>query len=138
MKQLILDAGPLIGLFYGKDTYHQECVDGFDYLRQQRVALVVPVPILFEVYKWLLQRTRTDVAQRALATMSQSLNSVALSDEDFQALQAMILRLPDWQGSLEDGTVVMTALRYRSPLWTYNFRDFAQFKSLEFWTPGSR
>jgi predicted nucleic acid-binding protein len=138
LKQLILDAGPLIGLFYSRDTYHQECVQGFAYLRNQRVALVVPIPILFEVYKWLLQRTHVEEAQQALAVMTDSFHPVALSHEDFGALQAMVLRLPDWKGSLEDGTVVMTALRYQSPLWTYNYRDLAQFKSLEFWTPASR
>jgi hypothetical protein len=49
----------------------------------------------------------------------------------------MVTQLPQWQGSLEDATVVFMALRYHSPVWTYNFRDFGTFKNLDFWTPDS-
>jgi hypothetical protein len=49
----------------------------------------------------------------------------------------MLVQLPRWQGSLEDAAVIFIAMRYRCPVWTYNFRDFAAFKALEFWTPES-
>lgn len=135
MKQLVLDAGPLIGLFYAKDNYHPACVAGFRQLAQQRTILLTPMPIVFEVYKWLLQRTQPEVAQRTLQAMRESLHLIPLDGEDFENLSELIASLPEWQGSLEDGTVVLTALRYRCPLWTYNFRDFGIFKALEFWNP---
>lgn len=62
MKQLVIDAGPLIGLFYAKDTHHAQCVTGFTQLTQAKTALLTPIPIVFEVYKWLLQRTTPQVA----------------------------------------------------------------------------
>jgi len=67
LKQVIVDAGPLIGLFYAKDTHHAECVPGFRQLAEENIKAIAPVPIVFEVYKWLLQRTRPEVARRAIA-----------------------------------------------------------------------
>ncbi|NEP17247.1 MAG: type II toxin-antitoxin system VapC family toxin [Leptolyngbya sp. SIO4C1] len=137
MRRLILDAGPLIGLLYSKDTYHSQCVNGFRYLSGAKTILLTPMPIVFEVYKWLLQRTRPAVAQRALETMSETLHILTLDSEIFSELKAAVSRLSDWHGSLEDATVILTAIQYRCPVWTYNFRDFNVFKSLELWTPES-
>jgi predicted nucleic acid-binding protein len=135
LRKIALDAGPLIGLFYRKDIYHRECVRGFEQLAQQQTILLTPLPILFEVYKWLLQRTQPTVAHNALAVMQDSLHLLPLEQSDFEQIQDIVTELPQWQGSLEDATVVFTALRYRSPVWTYNFRDFSIFQALEFWTP---
>jgi predicted nucleic acid-binding protein len=135
LKQIVIDAGPLIGLFYARDTYHLDCVKGFEQLAQEKTILLTPLPILFEVYKWLLQRTQPVIAHEALAVMQESLYLLPLEQADFEEIQSLVTELPQWQGSLEDATVIFTALQYRSPVWTYNFRDFGIFKTLEFWTP---
>ena len=49
--------------------------------------------------------------------------------------QEMIVQLPRWKGSLEDGCVMLTALQYQCPIWPYNFRDFGTFRKLTFWIP---
>lgn len=69
-----------------------------------------------------------------LKVMQESVHPIALEQNDFERIQAMVTQLPQWQGSLEDATVVFIALRYHSPVWTYNFRDFGSFTNLEFWT----
>ncbi|MEB3230130.1 MAG: type II toxin-antitoxin system VapC family toxin [Leptolyngbyaceae bacterium] len=135
MRKLVLDAGPLIGLFYAKDTYHHDCIRGFEELTQAQPILLIPLPIVFEVYKWLLQRTSPTVAQNALATMINSLHVLPLTTEQFDTLQEMIFQLPQWRGSLEDATVTLIALQYKCPIWTYNFRDFSLFSAIEFWNP---
>lgn len=135
MKQIVLDAGPLIGLFYAKDTYHSQCVDGFRQLTQSNTLLLTPLPIVFEVYKWLLLRTQPEVAQQTLLTMNDSLHILAMDSAAFSQLQTIVAQLPQWKGSLEDATVMLTALQYRCPIWTYNFRDFSIFSALEFWNP---
>lgn len=135
MKQLVIDAGPLIGLFYTKDTDHDQCVAGFRQLNQAKTILLTPIPIVFEVYKWLLQRTTPERAQEMLQTMQSSLHLIPLEKLDFEALQTFVLTLPQWQGTLEDAVVITTALRYRCPVWTLNYRDFGTFKNLKFWTP---
>jgi predicted nucleic acid-binding protein len=135
MNHLTIDAGPFIGLFYAKDTYHQQCVEGFAQLAKNKTILLAPIPIVFEVYKWLLMRTTPATAQRALQVMEDSLHLIEINKADLTNLKALLLQLSQWQGSLEDATVVLVALRYRCPVWTYNFRDFAAFKSLNFWTP---
>lgn len=135
MKQIVLDAGPLIGLFYAKDTYHAQCVEGFRQLTQTNTLLLTPLPIVFEVYKWLLQRTRPKVAQQTLLTMNDCLHVLPMDAEAFEQMQTVVTQLPEWKGSLEDATVMLTALQYRCPVWTYNFRDFSLFSALDFWNP---
>ena len=113
MKQIVLDAGPLIALFYAKDTYHQQCVDGFGQLIERNTLLLTPLPIVFEVYKWLLQRTRPAVAQNTLQAMNDSLHILTMDSEAFSQLQTVVAQLSQWQGSLEDATVMLTAPQYR-------------------------
>jgi predicted nucleic acid-binding protein len=135
LRQLVLDAGPLIALFYAKDSYHSQSVAGFTQLSQARTILLTPIPIVFEVYKWLLQRTSPGLAQQTLETMEKSLHLMAINRTEFDDLTAMIYALPQWQGTLEDATVAAMALHYRCPVWTLNFRDFGIFSKLKFWNP---
>jgi len=137
LRQVVLDAGPLIGAFYSKDTYHEQCVVGFAELAQNDVKVHVPLPIVFEVYKWLLNHTYPLIAQRALREINRSFYIIPTEAKDFISLQDTICLLPRWKGSLEDATVVLVALQYRCPVWTYNFRDFSIFESLEFWNPST-
>jgi predicted nucleic acid-binding protein len=137
VKQIVIDAGPLIALFHAKDTDHQICVIGFTQLIQNRTQIIAPVPIVYEVYKWLLQKTSSAIAQKTLRDMEESLYFVLLDQDTLQAVQTMVVNLPEWKGSLEDATVAVMALRYRCPVWTLNYRDFSLFQSLEFWNPNS-
>ena len=131
----MLDAGPLIAFFYAKDTYHSYCVAVFSQLDASQTALLTPIPIIFEVYKWLLHHSYGNVARRALQIMNDKLQTVALEEQTFNNLQKILTDLPNWKGSLENATVVLTALQYDCPVWTYNYRDFSIFQSLEFWNP---
>jgi predicted nucleic acid-binding protein len=135
LKQLVIDAGPLIGFFYAKDTDHQQCVAGITQLIQAKTRILTPLPIVFEVYKWMLQRTNPTVAHQALKAMQASLHFVPLEAEIFEQLQILILSLPNWQGSLEDATVAIIGLAYHCPVWTLNYRDFSIFSNLDFWNP---
>jgi len=135
LKQLVLDAGPLIALFSTKDTDHRICEAGFEQLSQSQTILLTPLPIVFEVYKWLLHRTTPAVAQNTLDVMQKSLHTLVLNQLDFHELYTMVRALPNWQGTLEDATVILLAQRYHCPVWTLNYRDFGIFKSLEFWNP---
>jgi predicted nucleic acid-binding protein len=76
LKQLVIDAGPLIGLFYAKDTDHDQCVTGFRQLNQAKTILLTPIPIVFEVYKWLLQRTTPGRAQEMLQMIQSNLHLI--------------------------------------------------------------
>ncbi|MBC6422710.1 MAG: type II toxin-antitoxin system VapC family toxin [Hormoscilla sp. SP12CHS1] len=132
MKKLVVDAGPLISFFYAKDPQHNECVAGVNQLQQGKTAIIVPIPIVFEVYKWLLQRVNPSTAQSTLDVMLESFNLVPIGQLELEELQTLVRTFPNWGGSLEDGTVIITARRYRSPVWTINYRDLAAFKDIEF------
>jgi predicted nucleic acid-binding protein len=135
LSQLVLDTGPLIALFYNSDTNHAVCISGFQQLNQSNTTLLIPLPILFEVYKWLLKRVGAEPAQKTLDVIRESMQSVAISQLDFQEIHEMIRILPDWHGSLEDATAVLIAQRHQCPLWTLNHQDFKQFRGLDFWSP---
>ncbi len=135
MKQLILDASPLIALFYRQDSYHDDAVKGFQQLSSLKTQVFTPIPIIFEVYKWLLHRGGVNFAQTTLSVMYESLYPIAIGDKEFNQLRAIISNLPQWKGTLEDGTVLLLSQTYSCPIWTLNYRDFSRFQQLQFWTP---
>ena len=135
MKQIVLDAGALIALFHQNDRYHAEADLGFRQLFQQKTVLWTPLPIVFEVYKWLLNHQRYETACDALTLMLDVLQPVFLDRSDVLTLQQMIQTLSGWGGSMEDASVIHTAQRYRCPVWTMNYRDFGTIQGLHFWTP---
>lgn len=135
MKQLVLDAGPLIAFFNSKDVDHLTCKAGFEQLLGSGTILLTPIPIVFEVYKWFLQKTNPVKAKAVLAAVRKALTIVTLSQLDIEEIYAMVESLPSWTGSLEDATVIWIAQSYHCRVWTLNYRDFGMFKSVEFWNP---
>ena len=135
LKEIVIDAGPIIAFFAECDLDHHSCVKGFQQLKQAKTKVLAPMPIIFEVYKWLLQKTTLNIAHNALDILIEEFGIIEISNLELLELQDFIHRLPRWQGSLEDATVIATAFRYQCPVWTINYRDFGSFKALEFWTP---
>jgi predicted nucleic acid-binding protein len=135
LPRLILDAGPLIALFAAQDPDHSAAQSGFEQLAQSKTQLITPIPIIYEVYKWLLYQTSSAIAQSALKAMRQSLDEVVTSSIELEAIQALVTLIPGWNGSLEDATVILYAQKHHCPVWTMNYRDFGVFKDLSFWNP---
>ena len=133
--RLVLDAGPLIALLHGKDADHEAAVAGFRRLAGARSRLIAPLPIVFEVYKWLAYEVSTDAARVGLARMRQSLELPLLDRPVVHELAGLLEAMPRWTGSLEDALVAMVALRTDTPVWTVNYRDLAAFPNFRFWTP---
>jgi predicted nucleic acid-binding protein len=132
--KLVLDAGPLIALFHAADPDHKAAVRGFGLLAGGPCRLIIPLPVVFEVYKWLLFEGGPAVARRALERMAEALEMVPLGLEDLEALRVLLARRPDWKGTLEDASVLLLALRQDAPVWTLNYRDLGVFGELSFWT----
>ena len=55
--------------------------------------------------------------------------------EDLEGARLLLARLPGWEGTLEDASVALLALRLKAPVWTLNYRDLGAFPALRFWTP---
>jgi hypothetical protein len=131
----VLDAGPLIALLHGADPDHASAVAGFRQLTAFRARLLVPLPIVFEVYKWLLFEGGVGPARVALQRMRQSLEVAYPAQAELDALTQLVSAMPNWAGTLEDALVALTALKLAAPVWTLNYRDLAAFQRLQFWTP---
>jgi predicted nucleic acid-binding protein len=110
-------------------------VRGFRQLSDGHVRLVVPLPIVFEVYKWLLYNVSADAARSALTQIRRLTQIAHPSSTDFDRAARTVHAMPEWGGSLEDALLAWTALTLRVPLWTLNHRDFAAFRDLSFWNP---
>lgn len=134
-RQLVLDAGPLIALLHTQDPDHREAVRGFTTCADRRTQLVTPLPVVFEVYKWLLYQGGYRVAQEGLDEIRKAVTVVSPVVGDLDAVSSVTRMLQGWRGTLEEATVVLTALRLRSPVWTLNYRDFSAFPRLAFWNP---
>ena len=132
---VVLDAGPLIALVHATDQDHATSVAGFRQLATSGARLIAPLPIVFEVYKWVLYNGGNRAARRALSTLVEATEVVYPSPEEFGGVRELVAALPDWQGTLEDALVALTALQLRAPLWTLNYRDMSVFQRLSFWIP---
>lgn len=131
--KLVIDAGPLIALLHAADPEHQTAVRGFQRLAQAHCRLITPLPVVFEVYKWLLFEGGAAIAQQALGVMVEALEILPIGLADLGDIQAVLASRPQWKGTLEDASVALLALRLRSMVWTLNYRDLGVFKELSFW-----
>jgi hypothetical protein len=135
-RSVVLDAGPIIGVLFEGDAFHQIAADGLRRLSVARTEIVVPVPIAFEVYKRLAYDVSPTVARLALSYMHDGFTLVYFGPGDLLQLQGLVESMPWWGGSLEDALVALVALDRRAPVWTFNYRDLGAFPNLSFWTPG--
>lgn len=133
-QKLVLDAGPLIALFHASDRDHEAAVRGFRALVERNSRLLTPLPVVFEVYEWLLLEGGPAVARRAPERMVEALEIVPMRAEDLEAIQVLLAGRPDWRGTLEDASVVLLALRAKASVWTLNRWDLGEFRELLFWT----
>lgn len=135
MKRLVLDSGPLIALLSVKDDYHSSCVKGFAKLPEEFGEVLTPLPVLYEVYKFVARSQSPVVAQKALAVIVRDTVIVPVTLEIFDNIYSLVCQVPNWQGSLEDASVVAVAIQYQASVWTLDYRDLSWFKQIELWTP---
>jgi hypothetical protein len=134
-RQLLIDAGPLVGAMDVRDEHHATANRGFRELHTLGTRLLLPLPILFEVYKRVCYDVNPEVARRALAYMRDSFDVYKLDDGDLTEIYALLVSMPWWEGSLEDAALAMIGLARDVPVWTLNYRDLKAFPNLQFWTP---
>ncbi len=135
-RRVVIDAGPIIALLHKRDRDHNAAVSGFKQLVDGRASLLVPLPVVFEVYKWLLYEAGPAAAREGLRRMRESLEIAFAGREEFEAASTLCGGIRNWAGTLEDAVVALTGLRMRTPVWTLNYRDLGAFPNLQFWTPG--
>lgn len=131
----MLDAGPLVGLCYAPDAYSAIADAGFRQLAHARTRQLAPLPIVLEVFKWLLHRAGPRLARIGIARIRRATEIVYPTADDLDRVADVVARMPTWEGSLEDALVATTAMEMKVPVWTLNYRDLAAFSRLTFWTP---
>ena len=96
----------------------------------------MPIPVVFEVLKWLAYNVGAAQARLALGRMRANFEIIEITDGILTELAALVDSMPRWPGSLEDAVLAYVGGRMHAPVWTFNYRDLRAFPNLEFWTPG--
>jgi len=133
VRQLLIDAGPLIALFHAKDDNHDRCVAGFRYLFSQQIELLMPCPLVYyDVFMWLKLNASDRQMRNALRAMAQSLQFLSVDEEFYASISQM---QDQWTGLPRDTTLVAMAMKYGYPIWTLNQSKFEVFQMIRFWHP---
>ncbi len=103
MRRLVLDAGSLIALFSIKDERHKECKAGFAQLPTLFGEVLTPLPVVFEIYKFVAREQSSEAAQKALAVIIEDTLVVPLELETFWNVYNLVCQMPQWKGSLGTG-----------------------------------
>ena len=135
MRRLVLDSGPLIALLSVKDDYHSSCLAGFAKLPEEFGEVLTPLPVIYEVYKFVARSQSPALAQRALTVIVGDTVIVPVTLEVSENIYSLVCQIPNWQGSLEDASVIASATQYQASVWTLDYRDLSWFKQIELWTP---
>ncbi len=135
MRRLVLDAGPLIALVSQKDDYHDLAMVGFARLAAEFGEVLTPLPIVFEVYKFVAFNQSFAVARQLLTILRAETVIEILSENDFLEIFELIIQYPEWTATLEDASVLRIAQRTQAWVWTIDYQDLAFFKNINFWTP---
>ena len=132
---LVIDSGPLIATLFAQDRYHTVAAQGFQQLAEEKRRLILPLPIVFEVYRWLLQHHSSQLAQDMFVVLDKSFEIYGIDSSEIPALREIALRFPNWQGTLGDASVIYIAILMSATVWTLDYRDLGIFDGIEFWNP---
>ncbi len=135
LRRLVLDTGVLLAFFNNRDKDHAQALSGFGQLNEMNTRLIAPSCVVLEVAKRLLFDVNAIAMQRATTAMLETLVIPDTTPNIIQNALELIQRMKNWGATLEDAIVINTALALNAPVWTFNYRDFAAVKNLEFWTP---
>jgi hypothetical protein len=133
--RVVLDAGPLIGAFNVQDRFHEVSGRGLRLLIAGHSRILVPIPVVFEVFKWLAYNVGAASARMALSRMRLNFEIVDIDRAMLGELAEMVDSIPRWPGSLEDAVLAFVGGRMTASVWTFNFRDLRAFPNLQFWNP---
>lgn len=133
MKQIIVDAGPLIAVFNLRDTQHQSCVAKFKQLIKEKYILITTFPVLCEIHKIIQQYAGAKVAQKALNELLEGIEIIPFEIPAIEDTITLLISTPEWQGTLQDASVIILALQLKLPVWTLDYRDFSRFPKVELW-----
>ena len=135
LKRLVLDTGVLLAFLNDRDKDHTQALSGFQSLNEMNIGLIAPSCVVLEVAKRLLFDVNAAAMQRATIAMLETLEILDTTPETIQAALGLIQSMEIWSATLEDAIVMNAALALKTPVWTFNYRDFGSIKNLEFWTP---
>ena len=120
MKGVLADTGPLYAAVDPDDALHTRSRRELQRLVRERLAIIVPYPVLFETYTLVLHRLGIPAAWRWLEEIRSGASLLNLEVEDFGVACRRVTGFPDQSITLTDATVAVIAHRTRLPVWTFD------------------
>lgn len=56
-----------------------------------------------------------------------------VGEDAVQDAIAHVAGIPEWQGTLQDASVIVSARHLEIEIWTLGYRDFSRFDDLQLW-----
>ena len=82
----------------------------------------------------MARKQSPSVARKVLSVIKQETVIILLEIETMQTIFDLAMQMTNWQGSLEDASVVVIAQKFNAPIWTIDYRDLSWFKNIQLWT----
>lgn len=127
MRAVLADTGPLYALVDSKDGMHARARSEVQILNDERYSVLLIYPILLEAYTMILHRLGTKAAHRWSREVTNSVQLVNVSDEQYQRAVIKTRRFSDQSITLFDAVVACIAEDMDLPVWTYD-QDFDVMK----------
>ncbi len=89
--------------------------------------------MLCEVHKLIQRYTNSILAQKALFELGEALDIFQLDEGGIQDAMALVVTTAQWQGTLQDASIVVIARLLDVNIWTLDYRDFSRFQDLHLW-----
>lgn len=120
MKAVLADTGPLYAAVDPDDAWHKRSRRDLQRLLRERLAIIVPYPVLFETYTLVLYRLGIPTAWRWLDEIRSGASLLNPEVDDFSAACSRVSGFSDQTITLTDATVAVIAHRTRLPVWTFD------------------
>ena len=123
---MLLDTGPIYGLWDAKDQWHTPANALFERLDDELADIIAPYPALLEAHRLLLSRGRVAVPHLH-ALIEDAFTSFAVIyplEVDADAARQSLKRYNDQKISLTDATIAAMTVREGMQVATFDQRHF--------------
>ena len=135
MRGVVLaDTGPLYAMRDPDDERHERAREELIRIRQERLTVVVPYPILLEAYTLVMQRLGLVEARGFLDELEEKYPFVAAGAEDHREASSAVRRYSDQKITLVDAVLHAISKRLEVPIWAHDHHFGVLGSSV--WYPG--
>jgi predicted nucleic acid-binding protein len=121
VRAIIADTGPLYAKVDQSDQYYARACSEVARINQEKLAVIVPYPILLEAHRLVLYSGGHQAAIAFAERLLAEANLINPTPADYQTAVQLIARFSDQQITLFDAVTAVLATTTGLPVWTYDY-----------------